>query len=129
MATACADRPAPGDPLERGDGFRQMILFQRPLLRHPVLPHVIGDLVAALANRAQRFGVELANPPGCEDRRLETPCTSNSSMSRQMPTRPPNSPFASCMGGSLSSRRSNIASKSQVKLMAMRIPSGQVRPG
>ena len=46
---------------------------------------------------------------------------------RRAATRPRNSPFASCIGGSLSSRRSNIASKSQVKLTAMRIPSGQVR--
>ena len=53
------------------------------------------------------------------------PWLSNSSISRQMPTRPPNSPLASCIGGSLSSRRSSMASKSAVKLTAMRTPSGQ----
>ena len=31
------------------------------------------------------------------------PWLSNSSISRQMPTRPPNSPLASCIGGSFSS--------------------------
>jgi hypothetical protein len=54
-----------------------MILFQRRLLRHPVLPHVIGDLVAALDNRARRFGIELANPPDVKIVAL-TPCASNS---------------------------------------------------
>ena len=51
---------------------------------------------------------------------------SNSSIRRQMPTRPPNSPLASCMGGSFSTRRSSMASKSAVKFTAMRAPSGQV---
>jgi len=44
-----------------------------------------------------------------------------------MPTRPPNSPLASCIGGSLSTRRSSIASKSAVKLTAIRTPSGQAQ--
>jgi len=48
-----------------------MILFERQLLWHPVLPHVIGDLVAALDDPAQCFGVELANPAGRKDRRLD----------------------------------------------------------
>ena len=51
---------------------------------------------------------------------------SNSSISRQMPTRPPNSPLASCIGGSLNRRRSSMASKSAVKFTAMRTPCGQV---
>ena len=41
-----------------------------------------------------------------------------------MPTRPPNSPLASCIGGSLLRRRSSMASKSAVKLTAMRLPVG-----
>src|SRR6266849_830332 len=43
----------------------------RRLLRHPVLPHVIGNLVAALDNRAQRLRVQFADPPRREDRRLD----------------------------------------------------------
>ena len=49
---------------------------------------------------------------------------SNSSISRQMPTRPPNSPLASCVGGSFSRRRNSMASKSAVKFTAMRTPWG-----
>ena len=48
-----------------------MILFERRLLRHPVLPHVIGDLVAALDDGTQRLRVEFADPPGGKDRRLD----------------------------------------------------------
>ena len=48
----------------------------------------------------------------------------NSSISRQMPTLPPNSPRAICIGGSFSTRRSSIASKSQVKFTASLMPSG-----
>src|SRR5947207_7463461 len=48
-----------------------MILFERRLPWHPVLPHMIGDLVAALNNRAQRLRVKLANPPRRKDRRLD----------------------------------------------------------
>ncbi len=70
MAAACARRTAAGDAFERGDGLCQMIFFERRLLRHPVFPHVIGDLVAALDNRTQRLRVEFADPPRCEDRRL-----------------------------------------------------------
>ena len=51
---------------------------------------------------------------------------SNSSIRRQMPTRPPNSPLASCIGGSFSTRRSSMASKSAVKFTAMRAPWGHV---
>ena len=71
MAAARADRPAAGNPFERGDRLGQMILFERRLFRHPVLPHVIGDLVAALDHRAQRLRVQFADPPGGEDRRLD----------------------------------------------------------
>jgi hypothetical protein len=60
-----------GDPFERADSLGQMILFERRLLRHPVLPHVIGDLVAALDDRAQRLRVEFADPPRREDRRFD----------------------------------------------------------
>ena len=52
---------------------------------------------------------------------------SNSSIRRQMPTRPPNSPLASCCGGSFSRRRSSMVSKSAVKFTAMRAPFGQVQ--
>jgi hypothetical protein len=48
-----------------------MILFERRLLRHPVLPHVIGDLMAALHERAQRLRVELADASRREERRLD----------------------------------------------------------
>jgi hypothetical protein len=48
-----------------------MILFERRLLRHPVFPHVIGDLVAALDDRAQRLRVEFADSPRREDRCLD----------------------------------------------------------
>jgi hypothetical protein len=52
MAAARAGWTAAGDPFERGDGLGQMILLERRLLRYPVLPHVIGDFVAALYDRA-----------------------------------------------------------------------------
>jgi hypothetical protein len=45
-----------------------MILFERWLLRHPVLPHVIGDLVAALDDGTQRLRVEFADSSRREDR-------------------------------------------------------------
>src|SRR5215469_7166490 len=51
-----------------------MILFERRLLRYPMLPHVIGDLVAALNDRTQRLRVEFADPPRCKDRRLDAVC-------------------------------------------------------
>src|SRR5438270_3701359 len=71
MAAARPGRTTAGDPFERGDGLGQMILFERRLLRYPVLPHVIGDLVAALDDRAQRLRVEFADPPRREDRRFD----------------------------------------------------------
>ena len=51
---------------------------------------------------------------------------SNSSIRRQMPTRPPNSPLASCDGGSFIRRRSSMVSKSAVKFTASRAPLGHV---
>src|SRR5260370_32176231 len=71
MAAARAGWPAAGDSFERSDDLRQMILFERRLLPHPVLPHVIGNLVPALDNRAQRLRVQFADPPRREDRRLD----------------------------------------------------------
>jgi hypothetical protein len=61
---------------------------------------VIGDLVA------QRLRVEFADPPRREDCRFDA-------MRIEQLDEPPNSPFASSIGGSLSRRRSNIASKLQ----------------
>ena len=54
-------------------------------------------------SRAEPLKIQISIGP-------EAGIKSNSSTRRQMPTRPPNSPFASCIGGSLRSRRSNIAS-------------------
>ena len=51
MAAARAGRAAARNPFERGNRLGQMILFERRLFRHPVLPHVIGNLVAALDHR------------------------------------------------------------------------------
>jgi hypothetical protein len=72
MAAARAGWTAAGDPFERGDGLGQVILFERRLLRYPVLPHVIGDLVAALDNRTQRPRVEFADSPRRKDCCLDT---------------------------------------------------------
>jgi len=84
---------------------------------------VVSDLVAALDRGAQGLRVKLEGPPGVKIVAL-TLCASNNSISRQMPTRPPNSPFASCIGGSFKRRRSSIESKSRVKLTAIRTPDG-----
>ena len=74
MAAARPGRTAAGDPFERGDGLRQMIFFERWLLRHSVLPHVIGDLMAALDDCAQRLRVEFADSSRRKDRCLDAVC-------------------------------------------------------
>ena len=65
---------------------------------------MIGDLVAALDDRAQHLRVVFADPRRREDCRVDA-------MRIAQLDEPPNSPFAICIGGSLSSRRGNIASK------------------
>ncbi len=71
VLAAAADRPAPCDRLQRARGLQQMVALQRRILRHVVLPHVVGDLVPAAYRRAQRLRIELADPARREDRRLD----------------------------------------------------------
>ena len=71
MTAARAGWTAAGDSFERGNSLGQMILLERRLLWYPVLPHVIGNLVATLDNRAQRLRVQFADPPRREYRSLD----------------------------------------------------------
>ena len=48
----------------------------------------------------------------------------DSMLLRRLMNEPPNSPFASCIGGSFRRRRSSIESKSSVKFTAIRTPGG-----
>ena len=71
VPAARADRPAAADLFDCGDRLGEVILFEARLLRDAVLPHVIGDFVAALDRGAQCLRIELAGPPRGEDRRLD----------------------------------------------------------
>ena len=71
VLAAAADGPAPGDRLQRVRRLQQMVALQRRVLRHVVLPHVIGDLVPAARRRTQRLRIELADAARREDRRLD----------------------------------------------------------
>ena len=103
-----------------------MIPLQLMLLRHAMFPHVIGDLVAACAGGTQR-PVQLADAAGREDRRLDAVAVEQLD---QPPDADPAAELAlrSCIGGSFNSRRSSMASKSAVKLTAMRMPFGHLMP-
>src|ERR1700761_5612536 len=68
---ARADRLLADRLLDRRDRPAQMVALEVGLLRHPMLPHVIGDLVTALRCGAQRIGVELTDAARREDRRLD----------------------------------------------------------
>ena len=48
-----------------------MIALELGLLRHTVLPHVVGKLVPALDRGLQRLRIKLADAPDGEDRRLD----------------------------------------------------------
>ncbi len=71
MRTAGSHRPTPGDRLQRARRLQQMVAFQRRILRHMVLPHVVGDLVPAAHRRSQRLWIQFADPPRHEERRLD----------------------------------------------------------
>src|SRR5262245_36285597 len=71
IMAARADGPAPAHRLERGCGLAQMVARKLGLPGHAMLPHVIGELVAALHRRLQRRRIELANAPRREDRGLD----------------------------------------------------------
>ncbi len=58
-------------PLDRQEGLAQVVALELGLLRHPVLPHVVGDFVSAFRSGAQGVGVELADAARREDGRLD----------------------------------------------------------
>ena len=51
--------------------LQQMVALQRRVLRHVVLPHVIGDLVPAARRRPQRLRIQFADTARREDGRLD----------------------------------------------------------
>src|SRR5215472_10456588 len=71
MPTAGPDRPAAADLLDRRDGLGEMVLFEAHLLRDAMLPHVVGDFVAAFDRSTDRLRIELAGAPRREDCRLD----------------------------------------------------------
>ena len=71
MPAARADGALAGQLLDRVLGPAQMLALQHGILRHLVLPHVVGDLVAAFGRRLHRLRVELADAAGREDRGLD----------------------------------------------------------
>ena len=60
-----------GQLLDRVLRPAQVLALQHGILGDLVLPHVIGDLVAALGRRLHRLRVELADAAGREDRGLD----------------------------------------------------------
>ena len=71
MVAARADGAAAAELLERGCGLAQMFALELRLLRHAVLPHVVGKLVPASDGGLERLRVELANAAHREDGRLD----------------------------------------------------------
>ena len=83
---------------------------------------MIGDLVAALDDRAQHLRVVFADPPRREDCRLDA-------MRIAQLDEPPNSPFAICIWRFIEQPARQHRVEIVVKLTAMRIPFGQARSG
>ena len=115
MPAARADGPPAADLRDCGNRLGEVVLLQRRLLRYAVFPHVVGDFVSAEDCGALRLRIEFAGSTGREDRCPHDMRVKQFPISRQKPTRPPNSPFANCIGGSFKRRRRSIESKSSLK--------------
>ena len=71
VRAAGSHRPAPRDRLQRARRLQQMVALQCRILRHVVLPHVIGDLVPAARRGTQRLRIQFADAARREDGRLD----------------------------------------------------------
>src|SRR5690348_11390785 len=69
---ACADGAATSEAFEGLRGFDQVVVFEVTLLGHPMLPHVVSNLVTGPDRGHDGLGIQLTDTSGRKDGGMQT---------------------------------------------------------
>ena len=121
VMAARTNRATTGEAFESLRGFDQMVVFEIAFLGHPMLPHVVGNLVTRPGCGHDGLGIQFTDAPGRKDGGVYAVGREEF---EEAPDADTSAKLAWRLHGRLVLRRKSMASKSTVRFTAMRVPGG-----